>query len=54
MARFQIIIYESVEAENPIDYYINYDSNLYSPELVEKFSNYFKEALSRMIREDSL
>ena len=52
--RFQIIIYESVEAENPIYYYINYDSNLYSPELVEKFSNYFKEALSRMIREDSL
>ena len=31
--RFQIIIFESKDADAPISFYINYDSNLYSPGL---------------------
>ena len=52
--RFQIIIFDSKDAEKPIPFYINYDSNLYSPELVGKFCDCFKESLNRMIKGDSL
>ena len=52
--RFQIVIFDSKDAEKPIPFYINYDSNLYSPELVGKFCDCFKESLNRMIKGDSL
>lgn len=52
--RFQIIIFDSKDTEKAIPFYINYDSNLYSPDLVGKFCECFKEALSRLIKGDSL
>ena len=48
--RFQIIIFDSKDAGKPIPFYINYDSNLYSPELVGRFCDCFKEALIQMIK----
>ena len=52
--RFQIILFSNEDPEKSISYYINYDSNLYSSELISKFSEFFKEALRRMVKEDSL
>ena len=52
--RFQIIIPDSTDSEKEISFYINYDSNLYSSDLVGRFCESFKEALSCMIRGDSL
>lgn len=48
--RFQIIIFDNKDTEKPIPFYINYDSNLYSPELVGEFCDCFKEALIQMIK----
>ena len=50
--RFQIIIFESKDADALISFYINYDSNLYSPGLVEEFCKCFNEALESMISGD--
>ena len=50
--RFQIILFNSPYQEDPIPYYINYDSRLYSQELVEKYCLFFNEALNLMITEE--
>ena len=52
--RFQIIIFDSKDTEKPIPFYINYDSNLYSPGLVEEFCKQFDEALESMTSREQL
>ena len=47
--RCQFIIFDGGDSESPISFYINYDSNLYSTGLIEKFCKYFDEALGNMI-----
>ena len=52
--RFQIIIPEGGDEDTPISFYINYDSNLYSPGLVEEFCKQFDEALESMTSREQL
>lgn len=47
--RFQIILSNSADPAGPMPFYINYDSELYSRSLVERFSEAFNQALSWMI-----
>ena len=47
--RFQIILFSTTDPDAPIPFYINYDSELYSPSVPERFSGYFNEALTWMI-----
>ena len=47
--RFQIIIYNSSDPDAPIPFYINYDSELYSTSLVERFCEAYNDALVWMI-----
>ena len=47
--RFQFIIFDGGDSDAPISFYCNYDSNLYSPGLVEEFCKCFDEALESMI-----
>ena len=47
--RFQIIIYNSSDPDAPIPFYINYDSELYSTSLVERFCEAYNGALVWMI-----
>ena len=49
--RFQIIILPGSDADAMMPFYINYDSELYSYHLVERFCNAYNEALSWMISE---
>ena len=52
--RFQFIIFDGGDSDAPISFYINYDSNLYSPGLVEEFCKCFDEALGSMISGETL
>ena len=51
--RFQIILFNSPDQEKPIPYYINYDSRLYSQALVEKYCQFFNEALNLLVTEEN-
>ena len=50
--RFQIIISDSSDSADPIPFYINYDSELYSPGLVERFCRIYNDAMTWMISGD--
>ena len=52
--RCQFIIFDGGDPDAPISFYINYDSNLYSPGLIEEFCKCFDEALGRMISGEQL
>ena len=47
--RFQIIISSGSDPDDPIAFYINYDSRLYSPSIVEKFCRAYNDAIVWMI-----
>ncbi len=47
--RFQIILFSTTDPDAPVPFYINYDSELYSPSVPERFCGYFNEALTWMI-----
>ena len=47
--RFQIILFGASDPEAPVSFYINYDSELYSPALVERYCRAYDEALGWMI-----
>ena len=52
--RFQIIIFSGSDQDAAIPFYINYDSELYSPAIVGRFCDYYNEAVEWMISsEDS-
>lgn len=52
--RFQIIIFSGSDQDAAIPFYINYDSELYSPTIVGRFCDYYNEAVEWMISsEDS-
>ena len=48
--RFQIIIYSSSDPDAPIPFYINYNSELYSTALVERYCEAYNNALAWMVR----
>ena len=52
--RCQFIIFDGGDPDAPISFYINYDSNLYSPGLIEEFCKCFDEALGSMISGDRI
>ena len=52
--RCQFIIFDGGDPDAPISFYINYDSNLYSPGLIEEFCKCFDEALGSMISGEQL
>ena len=47
--RFQIIIYNSSDPDAAIQFYINYDSELYSASLVKRFCEVYNDALAWMV-----
>lgn len=47
--RFQIILFGGTEADAPVPFYINYDSESYSTGLVTRFCDRYNEALRWMI-----
>ena len=47
--RFQLILFNSQDPGQPIPFYFNYDSELYSPQLVERFCGFFNDALVTMV-----
>ena len=47
--RFQIIIFSISDPDSTIPFYINYDSELYSPSLVGRFCTIYNDALTWMI-----
>ena len=47
--RFQLILFSVDDAADVVPFYVNYDSGLYSTELVERFCALFNEALGEMI-----
>ena len=47
--RFQIILYSSADPDKGIPFYINYDSELYSKDLVARYCQHYNEALTWMI-----
>ena len=47
--RFQIILYSSADPDKEIPFYINYDSELYSKDLVARYCQHYNEALTWMI-----
>ena len=52
--RCQFIIFDGGDLEDPISFYINYDSNLYSAGLIADFCKCFDEALGSMISGEPL
>ena len=51
--RFQMIIQSGADPGTPIPFYINFDSRLYSPALVERFCKAYNEALTWMVSEEN-
>ena len=47
--RFQLILFNSRNPDQPIPFYFNYDSELYSPQLVERFCCFFNDALVTIV-----
>ena len=47
--RFQIIIYDNTDPDATMPFYINYDSELYSTSLVERFCEAYNDALFWMV-----
>lgn len=47
--RFQIILFSISDPDAPIPFYFNYDSELYSQTLVERFCELYNEALAWMV-----
>ena len=47
--RAQIILFSTSDPDSPVPYYLNYDSELYTPALAERFCGLFNDALAWMI-----